>query len=37
MFTGAVLWCRHVTERMPDPEAFVAGADTPYLFVFTSN
>jgi hypothetical protein len=32
MFTGMTLWCWHVWERTVDPEAFVSGTNTPYLF-----
>ena len=33
MFVGALLWSWHVTERMLDPEGWVYGRNTPYIYV----
>lgn len=36
MFAGALLWTWHTTERIIDPEGFVYGKNTPYLFAIYS-
>jgi hypothetical protein len=36
MFLGSLLWCWHLWERSIDPEAFVNGLHTPYLFAIYS-
>ena len=36
MLIGSLLWCWHLWERTIDPESFVKGLQTPYLFVIYS-